>query len=229
MPRGYKVPSERRAAIYHAYCMGEPVRDIAEREGVSDRTIQNIVREQRGLRDKMQKGSVVAGDKRNGRLVSTLDPHRFDGTCVIKGRANSKSFVASSAKKAEEMWRKWCEGLADEQAFMDMVERKEPESEVDVTPTPVPEIEVRPWREVAEERAARIEELEARVAELERSDGCVPVSRPIYVIWAKTEQPSLYGVYQRMDDALKKVDELNDIAAFLGNSNPFEVEEVQWR
>lgn len=199
MPRGQTIPHERRTAIYHAYCMGEKPQDIAEREGVTKQTVYNIVREQRKVQEKMpRKNSIVAGDKRNGRLMSTPDPHRYEGTCVIGGKAHSKAFVATNAKKAEEMWRKWCDGLRGEQEFMDMVERRKPEPVEEVVP-----------------------EVEASVP--------IDTGKPIYVIWAKTEKPSLYGAYLHISDALRKLDELNDVAAFLGNDKPFEVEEVAWR
>lgn len=122
-----------------------------------------------------------------------------------------------------------------------------------------PDIQVKPWRQVAVERQQRIEGLEARIAELEskasdtskdnwviadteleepklahwfNSNGTFRVvwtAKPVYVLWAKTDSPRLYGVYQTMEQALKKLDELNDVAAFLGNDSAFEVEEVTWR
>ena len=129
-----------------------------------------------------------------------------------------------------------------------------------IEPAPVPEIPVRPWREVAEERQQRIEELEARLAEYEdeerkvhviqdgvvadtelaepkldhwfNSNGAFRViwtDKPVYVLWAKSENPRLYGVYRTMEAALKELDRLNEVAAFLGSEGVFEVEEVAWK
>lgn len=53
--------------------------------------------------------------------------------------------------------------------------------------------------------------------------------KPVYLLWAKGEHPRPYGVYRTMELAIKKLDELNDVAAFLGNNSAFEVEEVAWR
>jgi len=125
-----------------------------------------------------------------------------------------------------------------------------------VEPAPVSEINVRPWKEVAEERQQRIEELEAKVAELEskangsdhvvidtesekpklaswfNSNGSFRVfwmNKPVYVLWAKSDAPKIYGVYRTMEAALKEVDRLNEVAAFLGSEGAFEVEEVAWK
>lgn len=107
--------------------------------------------------------------------------------------------------------------------------------EPDITPAPVPEVYVRPWREVAEERQKRIEELEAELEEaktqrIEFAEGFqMEAHNPIYVIWAKSENPRMYGAYLTMDEAIKEVDKMNEVASFLGSDDAFEVEEVQWR
>ena len=107
---------------------------------------------------------------------------------------------------------------------------------VPIESAPMPIIEVRPWKDVAEERRLRIEELEARIAELEEKENRVGeagrdvlVDKPVYILWAKTDNPKLYGAYLTMEYALKELDRLNDVAAFLGNESAFEVEEVAWR
>lgn len=117
----------------------------------------------------------------------------------------------------------------------DPVEEIRPIEEPDITPAPVPEVYVRPWREVAEERQKRIEELEAELKEaktqrIEFAEGFqMEMHNPIYVIWSKCDEPKIYGAYLTMDEALKEVDKLNDVAAFLGNKDAFEAEEVPWR
>lgn len=253
MSRGRSLSERQRWALYNQYCLGEKVEDLAEAYGISQTTAYKYIALERERADEQRKegeemaarSKIVAGDKTNGRLVSTTDPHRFEGTCVVAGKKHSKTFTTVTASKATEMWEEWCGGLRDEQEFMDSVERKEPEPKVvcgapsdpieeihpiqEIEPAPAPDISVRPWREVAEERQGRINELEARVAELEQGQAVADHSRPVYVLWAKTGQPRLYGAYETMESALKELDKLNDIARFLGNEDAFEVEEVSWR
>lgn len=293
MPTGKWLTDQQKRDMYSMYVMGEKVQDIADTYGVKQQTVRRAIRDQRKQREEGQdmasRSKVVAGDKANGRLTSTTDPHRFEGTCIINGRAKSRTFSAKNAHTAEDQWRKWCKNLRDEQAFMDMVERKpkdegfvpadeppvnpfdepkagDPVEEIRpiqpsketfpmqlVEPAPIPEIEVRPWREVAEERQKRIEELEAELEGLKAKWGSkdtviadteldepklgswlngngsffvVCKGKPIYVISSKQR---VYGAYQHMGDALKEVDKLNDIAAFLGSEGAFDVEEVAWK
>lgn len=225
-------------AIYNAYTEGERQADIAATYGVTTRTISNVLKRQREAGQMASREKIVAGDKRNGRLVSTSDQNRYEGTCVVNGKAKSKSFIAVNAHMAQKAWEKWCQELRDEQAFMDMVERKPKEDEPEVVcgypsdpieeikPTPVPDIDVRPWKDVAEERQQRIEELEKRVSELEAG---VVMNKPVYLLWARTDKPKCYGVYQSMDVALKELDKLNELSKFLDRDDAFEVDEVMWR
>lgn len=240
-----KLSDKQKLAIYNQHCFGEKIEDLAESYGCSNATIYRCIREMRerhesGKDDEMAaRSKVVAGDKANGRLLSTTDPHRFEGTCVVGGKKQSKAFVTVNAKKATELWEKWCQDLRDEQEFMDRVERKEPEpvesEPVLVAPAPIPEINVRPWKEVAEERQAEIDELKRRIEYLEgRLEGYGPAtplttSGPSYVLWAKTDTPKLYGLYGTMEAALAEVDRLNEVASFLGGGSVFEVEEVAWK
>ena len=286
--------SDRQAeAMYTQYVMGEGVADLAAAYGIGKSTASHYIAEMRkkkeaereGNLDMASRSKIVAGDKRNGRLTSTTDPHRYEGTCVIGGKSHSKTFTTVNAKKAEELWRKWCQDLADEQAFMDMVERKvdavveeadETDEPVDITPAPVPDIAVTPWREVAEQREHELEVLREELAEAKRTveyltgrvegyeaestyekvpaisdqtvtdteldepklghwsndNGSFAVvwrDKPVYLLWAKGEQPRCYGVYQHSDGVLKDADRLNEMASFLGHSDAFEIEEVQWR
>ena len=244
MPKGHPLSEGQKAAIYNAYTMGESHEDIAMTYGIAAGTVSRIVSGQRKVRTMAAREKVVAGNKASGRLTSTTDPHRYEGTCVVGGKRHSKVFVNVNARKATEMWERWCQELRDEQAFMDMVERKpaeEPgeteqtaeveqqEGEVPIDPAPVPEIEVVRWRDVAEERQGRIEELEARVAELEAREQDGATDKPVYVLWAKSAEPRFYGAYRHMGDALGEMDRLNDVAAFLCSESSFEVNEVMWR
>lgn len=259
------LTDKEKQGMYTMHCMGESKEAIADRYEVAASTVYRIIREQREEHEKMSSSSqIVAGDKANGRLMTCADRTRFEGTCIINGKSKKRTFTAKNARDAQQQWEKWCQTLRDEQDFMDMVERKrepleEGKEEVNVTPAPVPEITVRPWKEVAEEREKRIAELEAHVAKLEDkerklsvsdqvisdSEGEVPklahwfnsngsfrvfwLDKPVYVLWAKSENPKIYGVYYTMESALAEVDKLNEVASFLGTSGAFEVEEVAWK
>lgn len=291
-----KLSDTQALALYNQHCMGESAKDLAQAYGISLTTVYEYIKERREKREGKGAGEVafhemiVAGNKKGGHLVSTPDPHRYEGTCVIRGKKHSRSFVTVNAAKATEMWEKWCDDLRAEDEFMRRVNREdvgrasaEPtdgdgkearglqgdqaeggcpaaEEPVDVTPAPVPEIAVKPWRQVAEERQAEIDELRRQVEYLQgrveglegASDNVIACTeqpepklrhwfndngsffvawkdKPIYVLWAKSESPRFFGVYERMDDALGKVDELNEVASFLGTAGTFEIEEVAWR
>lgn len=262
MPKGRPLSKETRERIYDLYTMGVPQSDIAEQFDIHSNTVSRIVSTQRKLREgkRVEKVSevVVAGDKRNGRLLS-VGTNKYEGTCLIGGRMKRRSFSAINSRNAKVQWEKWCTTLRDEQSFIDMVERTprheadehdvtEPkavcgypgdpieeirpivEEPVDITPAPIPEISVRPWKEVAEERQKEINRLLARINELESTRGQQSDSMgPSYAIWAKSDEPRFYGLYSTMDKALGEVDRLNDVAKFLGQDGVFEVEEVAWR
>lgn len=267
MPKGMALSPEQREKIYSMYLSGMRQAEIAELFGIHSVTVSKVVSGQRKLREERDMSEVVvAGDKKNGRLVSH-GKDRFEGTCLIAGKMKRRTFSAPNAQRASIEWEKWCQTLRDEQDFMDMVERKrEPlnetapvEDAVDITPAPIPEISVRPWKEVAEERQQRIDELEARIAELEDKERKIGVmdmviagtegetpklghwfnnngsfrvmwmEKPVYVLWAKTDKPRIYGVYRTIESALSEVDKLNEVAAFLGGDGAFEVEEVAWK
>ena len=254
VPKGKAVPPKVRRQIYTQHTLGERPEDIAESLGLSVGGVRKIIRDERKAVEEEHKMSeiVIAGDKRNGRLVST-GTNQYEGTCLVDGKMKRKSFTTVNGRKATEMWEKWCSDLRDEQQFMDMVERKqEPQEE------PL-DLDIRPWREVAEEREREIEELRAKLDQWENGDWVqgsivrnLTAERDAlkarvehaeaavaevgwdempnaYVLWAKAPQPRLYGAYRTMEAALGEVDKLNEIAAFLGQESAFEVEEVQWR
>ena len=109
-----KLSDRQKLAIYNQHCFGERIEDLAESYEVSTATIYRCIKE---IREQHEDGrdsemaarsKIVAGDKTNGRLTSTTDQHRFEGTCVIGGKKHSKTFVTVNAKKATEMWEKWC-------------------------------------------------------------------------------------------------------------------------
>ena len=275
MPTGFPVPQDQRQKIYTAYCLGETNMSIADRMDLSVVTVRRIVREERKRtekeRDMARSGKIVKKDGRGGKLMA-LPNDGFEFTHVTSdGKSHKKKVDGHISRIAEQQYDKWCSDLDAECEFMNMVERKnegDSESEVvcghpgdpieeihPIQPAPVPEINVRPWRDVANEREEEIASLKARIEELENSrqaDGVIAdtelpepklnhwwnnngsfavvcLDKPAYAIWAKTDKPMFYGLYRTMEQALKKVDELNDVAKFLGQDGAFEVEEVAWR
>lgn len=259
----------QKKALYTQYCLGEKVEDLAMAYKIGSSTAYRYVKEMREKESKERsdgmasRSKIVAGDKANGRLTSTTDPHRFEGTCVIGGKSKKKAFTAVNAKNATDQWEKWCSELRDEQAFMDMVERKpevvcgypgDPieeirptEESVDIEPAPVPEISVRPWREIAEERQAVIDELMAKVAEYEsgewvsadvvraitaerdelKAHDCAPRGT-CYAIITNSEKPTAYGFYSSEDAALSDLDVVGRVANALGKEDAFTVLEGPW-
>lgn len=279
MPRGVYLSDDTKEQIYTRFTLNETAEDIAESMELNVGTVRRIIREQRKLHEREREemarsGKVVKKDGNGGKLMA-LTPDGFEFTHVTPdGRSHKKKVPGHISRVAEQQYDKWCADLDDECEFMRRIDRKvdavvdmageQPSDEHvsderTVEPAPVPDIPVRPWRDVAEERQQRIEELERRVAELEDkervkgvvdrviadTEGEAPkldhwfnnngsfrvfwMNKPVYVLWAKTENPRLYGVYRTMEDALKAVDKLNEVAAFLGNASAFEVEEVMWR
>ena len=287
MPRGVHLSDKSKEQIYTSFTLGESPDDIAASMDLNPGTVRRIVREQRKLherkREEMSKsGKIVKKDGNGGKLMA-LSPEGFEFTHVTPdGKSHKKKVPGHLSRVAEQQYDKWCEELDAECEFMRRVERKtdaliqdvdeqEPEAVCGysndpieeirpiqvIEPAPAPEINVRPWREVAEERQQRIEELEAKVAELEgseplRSDWVIErteyekpilehwfnnngafrvfwMNKPVYVLWAKSDAPKIYGVYRTMEAALKEVDRLNEVASFLGSEGAFEVEEVAWK
>lgn len=223
MSRPSSLSDSQKRAIYNSYTEGERQADLAETYGVSKSTISRIVNEQREMGAMASRGKVVAGDRANGRLMSTTDPHRFEGTCVVGGRRKSRAFTAENARKATEMWEGWCERQRDEDAFMDMVERRgaEPvEQLVEVTYDSMRIVTPGTGGDDSQE-VPRVDENAIRLALAPRES--------VYVIWVRGAAPRLYGAYWRLEDALGEVDRLNEVAAFLGSDDAFEVEEVAWR
>ena len=255
--RNVTLTEHEKEGIYTMHCLGESKDDISQRYGIARSTVYRIISEQRKKQEMKQKegdsmaarSKVVAGDKTNGRLTSTTDPHRFEGTCTVGGKSKSKTFTAVNAKNAQQQWEKWCRDLRDEQAFMDMVERKDDSTEHDGTFVAVekevgkvvcgapddPIEEIRPIKPVEipgdEPIYEAQQEIDANTEKYLEATG-VPLaytSEPAYLIWAKSPEPRCYGLYLTMESALAEVDKLNDVAKFLGSSGAFEVEEVAWK
>ena len=74
--------SERQAeSLYTQYVMGESVADLAAAYGIGESTARHYIAEMRKKKEgdsaMASRSKIVAGDKHNGRLTSTPDPHRY--------------------------------------------------------------------------------------------------------------------------------------------------------
>ena len=205
MPTGKKLTQEQREEIYEARMLGEKPADIGPAYGIKPATVSKIVKQQRELHEKeealAQRESVMAGDKKNGRLVSTGNRHNYIGTCIVGGRSYSRIFTTSSSAAATRMWEEWCEELRSRG-----VQRKPEE------PAAAPVVPQQ------DEPVAIPDEQKGGVVE--------PESKEIYVIWTKGANPRLYGAFSDMEQALGEVDRLNEVASFLVSDCVFEVESV---
>lgn len=233
MPKGHPLAKEDRERIYHMHTMNYRHDEIAKQFGIAVNTVSKVVGRQRALeqekREEKVSEIVIAGDKKNGRLVS-VGTNKYEGTCLIRGKMKRCDFTASGSKAAKEQYDKWCQRMRDEDAFLRMVERKPVDAVAAVEESPE-----RPWKEVAEERQHQIEKLEreleeARTQRVEFAEGYqMERHNPAYLIWAKGPEPKCYGLYLTVETALAEVDRLNEVAALLGSDNKFEVEEVAWK
>jgi transposase-like protein len=78
MPKGKSLTDEERKEIYEARMLGESREEIARAYGIATASVTAIVRRYRQKETGMAgKECVVAGNKKSGRLMSTLDPHRY--------------------------------------------------------------------------------------------------------------------------------------------------------
>lgn len=251
MPKGHKLDAAARCEIAdkinHEGC--DP-KVVASDLGLGESTVRKIARQFRlaeehewEREDQMDRQKTIAGNKHDGILSRRADQaNTYDGTCRLRnGKFERKRFHTVGDAKAIEMWEAWCERVREEDMPEPFAKAAAPaandaEPVVDaIEPEAVPEIAIRPWRDVAEERQRRIDELEAQVAELQArvdSLGAVTagaVGSHSYLLWTKPEGAKAYGLYHTMETALEKVDELNEVASFLGSSGAFDVEEVEWR
>jgi len=196
-------PSQRRS-VYEMHLAGEPVRDIMAAFDISQTTAYKILQEERGEADMARSESVVAGNKKYGRLVYT-GGDTYKGTCLVGNGARSREFKASNATAAKEQWAQWCQELRDsESAFLANCEPRPKEAEQPEQPE------------------------EVKQPEQPEQTKEAPSNR-VYLLWVNGEKPMFYGVYQSMTDAFGEMDRLNEVAKFLGSASTFEVEEVEQR
>ena len=205
MPKGKNLTDEVRKEIYEARMAGWSRAEIAQAYGVATDSVTSIVRRWRESQEKENNMAghecIVAGDRKNGRLISASDPRRYEGTCIVGGKAHTKTFTAENASAAEKLWAQWCNEIRDKHQKPVVTPEKQPVVEV-----------VQPKKE------------EPKVIAAHKADE--PSKESVYIIWTKGDNPRLFGAYSNMDAALKELDNLNEISSFLVNERVFDVEEL---
>lgn len=243
MPRGKPIPDDVKERIYHCYVMGEKTKDLSERTGYALITIRRIIREQR---KEHEKGTSMAHpektlkkDGNGGKLVAMGASGFMLTHTTADGKSHKKRLEGCTAHVAMEQYDVWCNNLDDECAFMNMVKRDPAEQPFVPTDEPLqmfedetPEDEPADKKPSTDRTIADTELPEPKLDHWFNKNGSFAVvwkDKPVYLIWAKGEEPKCYGVYCTIEAALKELDKMNEVASFLGSENAFEVEEVVWR
>lgn len=212
MPKGKNLTDEERREIYEARMAGWSRAEIAQAYGVATDSVTSIVRRWRESQEKENNMAghecIVAGDKKNGRLISASDLHRYEGTCIIGGKSHTKTFTAENANAAKKLWEQWCDEIRSKQKKPSAVAEKQPVAEVSTPKKEEP----------------KVMKEEPKVIAVHKADE--PSKESVYIIWTKGDNPRLFGAYSNMDAALKELDNLNEISSFLVNERVFDVEEL---
>lgn len=130
MPKGKPTPAEVQADVYDAVVrQGVPAKQVARDLGLHPQTVANIVKryklaeEHEKEREQGMTEKVVAGDRENGRLISTA-PDIYEGTCKrANGKMAKKVFRATGLRMAQGQWEKWCEDIRAEDAKASAVQK----------------------------------------------------------------------------------------------------------
>ena len=215
----------QKHSVYQMHLSGESAKDIAAAYDVSEASVYRIIKSEREhWSDGMaQREMVIAGDRSNGRLVSGSGGRGvYKGTCMVNGRMRTRDFKCANARIAKQEWSDWCISLREsEKSFLEACEPRGVEKSV---------VETMSFDEVkADESAEYVEDVVVDAAPEPISVVMRPTPSVAYVVWCKTSEPRIYGLYDDMDSALADVERLNEVSAFLGNGSPFEVDECQWR
>jgi hypothetical protein len=204
----------QKHSVYQMHLSGESAKDIAAAYDISKSSVYRIIESERehGSEDMARREMVIAGDKFNGRLVSCSGSRGvYKGTCMVNGKMRTRDFKCASGRAAEREWSDWCMDLREsEKSFLEACEPRVDHDE------PVAEYE----EDVVIDAAEEPEPIDVVMN---------PTERVAYVVWCKSSEPKIYGLYGDMDSALADVERLNEVSMFLGNENAFEVDECPWR
>lgn len=129
MTRNKPTTAEMEADIMYAIGQGVPQKVIAQDMGIAQSTVSRIKKkyelaEKHEMeREQRMTEKILAGDKENGRLVSTaMDV--YEGTCKrANGKMAKKVFRATGLKTAQAQWEKWCADIRAEEAKVAAVEQ----------------------------------------------------------------------------------------------------------
>lgn len=247
------VTAEERRKMYDLWCSGAwTMADIARQYGCAESTVHrqiNAQREEQG----MSKQTVIAGDKRNGRL-SSMGEGRYEGTHLMAdGSMERWKFSARSPHEAMQKWARWAGNLDDQQAFLDRIERKAPAKADDLADapdevpadnlaedpaevptddsdeTPADDLAEAPSDAPSEAPAEDHAEEPDHAEPLPRGCAMVDMGKPTYVVVAVRPTLRCWGTYLSLTTALGKAEELNEVSAMLGMKDAFDVVESPWR
>lgn len=129
MPRKKSTTAEVEADVMYAISQGVPQKVIAQDLGIAQSTVSRIKKKYE-LAEKHEKEreqrmteKILAGDKENGRLISTA-ADVYEGTCRrSNGKMAKKVFRATGLKTAQAQWEKWCSDIRGEDAKVAAVEK----------------------------------------------------------------------------------------------------------
>lgn len=245
MPRKRKLDHEQELELFEMVRKGYSNKDIAKKFGIAQDTVgtyyRRTLRERGREQERSESGErLVALRKVGDKLTFSVDDG-YVGHAIVNGVEETCAFMAKDDTDAIGKFDKWLADMEAEQAFMDMVERRDepqPQSQPleDIRPIQVVEPPVEREPVPSDERIREAvhearQEFDAITTKHMEATG-VPLadtSEPAYLIWAKRPEPKCYGLFLTMDAALAEVDRLNEVAKFLGSDGAFEVEEVEWK
>ena len=119
---GKATPVEVEMDVIEAIRQGVPQKVISQDLGISQATVSRIKKkytlmdEHEG--DRMQRETIVAGNKGSGQLVQITDKQdTYRGTCRRgNGKFDSRRFTGMPFDEAKAAWEKWCEELRAQDA-----------------------------------------------------------------------------------------------------------------
>ena len=215
------LSDSQRQSVYRMHLSGEKAEDIAAAYDISMATVYRVLKQERekGSGDMAQREMTIAGNRKNGRLVSTGNSRFYVGTCMVGGKMRSHDFEAANAREAKELWSQWCiETRESEKSFMEACAPRDAETaEVETVPFDDVECEETVYGGLTADEVAE----DAEVVE--------PRGDVAYVVLCKVPEPRMYGLYADMDGALAEVERMNEVSRFMGNGSAFEVDEVPWK
>ena len=237
MPRRRALDGEQELELFNMVRKGFPNKDIAKKFGIAPDTVaryyRRTLRERGREQERSKSRSRIVAQRRVGQELTFDVEGGYVGRTTVCGVEETRTFMAKDDTDAIGKFDKWLANMEEERAFMDMVERRGDDADRAAEVHPV--AEVGPADTDSSDQVVEVPPVEPD-SERAASEsipivpmGIADTAEPAYLIWARSPEPRCYGLYLTMESALREVDRLNDVAAFLGTNGAFEVEEVAWR